>query len=218
MTDNLKYEIQRCGPADGPTNMAKDLDLEGGRPAVRIYTWAEPWVTLGRFQQADAALKPGCRVPWVKRPTGGKAVLHGHDLTLGIFVPAEPGRLSVKSAYRLLISPIVEGLNRAGIRAALGENTAFLTRALRTADCFRHISPNDVVDPATGRKLVGCALRIGPNGVLAQCSIPIAPPLVDPGEVFTEPHEFRPLPRNLSPADLADALEAAFAGRSAPLA
>jgi len=210
----MNYSILRHGPSDGPTNMARDLQLEGQSPVVRIYTWSEPWVTLGRFQQPDSALQPGCRVPWVKRPTGGKAVLHGHDLTLGIFVPAEPGRLSVKAAYRLLISPIVEALNAVGIRAALGENTPFLTRSLRTADCFRHISPNDVVDPATGRKLVGCALRIGPKGVLAQCSIPLSPPLVDPRSVFAEPHEFRSLPGGVTPSQLAEAVEAAFRSAS----
>lgn len=203
--------VLQHGAADGEENMALDRSLAGGRPVVRVYEWSLPWVTLGRYQDPESSLLPGCAVAWTRRPTGGKAVLHGHDLTVAVFLPAAPGELSVKRAYRRLIQPIVSALQQVGVRAALGEQTAFITRGLRTADCFRHVSPNDVVDPATGRKLVGCALRIDSTGVLAQCSIPVRAPLVPPEQVFREPHRVGGIPEDVAdvPA-LRDALEAAF--------
>ncbi len=203
--------VLQDGAESGEVNMARDIALAGQRPVVRVYEWSVPWVTLGRYQDPEASLLPGCAVPWTRRPTGGKAVLHGHDLTVGVFLPAAPGELSVKRAYRTLIQPIVTALRQVGVRAALGEQTAFITRGLRTADCFRHVSPNDVVDPATGRKLVGCALRIDSAGVLAQCSIPVRAPLVPPEQVFREPHRVGGIPEDVAdvPA-LRHALEEAF--------
>lgn len=197
--------------ADGDQNMARDAALAGHLPIVRIYEWSQPWVTLGRFQDVETSLLPGCPVRWTRRPTGGKAVLHGHDLTVAVFMPAAPGEMSVKRAYRKLIQPIVAALKGLGVRAALGEQTSFITKGLRTADCFRHVSPNDVVDPATGRKLVGCALRIDSAGVLAQCSIPLGAPLVSPAIVFREPHRVGGIPEGLTNASaLRVALEKAF--------
>jgi len=180
--------------ADGDENMTRDRNLVGDLPVVRVYEWSAPWVTLGRYQDPETSLLPGCGVPWTRRPTGGKAVLHGHDLTVAVFLPAAPGELTVKRAYRLLIHPIVSALRQVGVGAALGEQTTFITRGLRTADCFRHVSPNDVVDPVTGRKLVGCALRLDSQGVLAQCSIPMGVPLVPPEQVFREPHRVGGIP------------------------
>jgi lipoate-protein ligase A len=211
MIGSAPISVIQDGAADGDQNMALDSALAGDQPIVRIYEWSEPWVTLGRFQDPQSSLLPGCPVRWTLRPTGGKAVLHGHDLTVAVFLPAAPGELSVKRAYRTLIQPIVTALARVGVRAALGEETAFITRGLRTADCFRHVSPNDVVDPATGRKLVGCALRIDSTGVLAQCSIPLRAPLVPPERVFHEPHRVGGIPEGLTTvAALRDALGKAF--------
>lgn len=214
MTEGLAsspVSVIQDGAADGDQNMARDAALAGQRRIVRIYEWSEPWVTLGRFQEPETSLLPGCPARWTRRPTGGKAVLHGHDLTVAIFLPAAPGELSVKRAYRLLIHPIVHALKHVGVRAALGEETTFITRGLRTADCFRHVSPNDIVDPATGRKLVGCALRIDSTGVLAQCSIPLGAPLVSPATVFRKPHRVGGIPEGLvSASTLRAALEEAF--------
>lgn len=206
-----KVIILHDGAEDGETNMAKDAALAGSHPVVRIYEWSSPWVTLGRYQDAETSLLPGCTVPWTRRPTGGKAVLHGHDLTVSVFLPVVPGEMTVKRAYRRVIHPIVAALRAVGVRAALGEQTSFLTRGLRTADCFRHVSPNDVVDPATGRKLAGCALRLDSAGVLAQCSIPIREPLVAPEEVFSEPHRVGGIPVGTTDAStLRRALEDEF--------
>lgn len=182
------------GIFDGHTNMRRDAELlsaaEVGSTGWRVYGWDGAWVSLGRFQKADSALKPDAPVKWVERPTGGRGVLHGHDVTLGLafplaeIVPKEEWR-SIRAVYRATISPIVEALRLCGVDAGLGE---LLARSpdLKSPDCFALVSANDVVDLRTGEKVCGCALRLTETAVLAQCSIPARPPLVDPALIYRD--------------------------------
>ena len=176
--------------------MARDCELlrhaESGHYSARIYEWDGPWVSLGKFQNPELDLLDPHLVPWTMRPTGGKAVLHGHDLTVSVARPMNQSR-GLTQAYREIITPLVRALQNCGQEAALGEDTRFVTRNLKTSDCFRHISPNDVIDPATGRKLIGCALRVTRNAVLAQCSIPLTMPLIDPSRIYANAHVAMPL-------------------------
>jgi hypothetical protein len=116
--------------------------------------------------------------------------LHGHDLTVTLACPHEG--MGVKQVYRMLIRPLVEGMRLAGQPAALAEETCFVGSGA-TSDCFRHASANDVVDPGTGRKLIGCALKVTRSAALAQCSIPLGLPLIDPANVYRDPHVPMPL-------------------------
>ncbi len=190
----MNWRVIQDEPADGPTNMAADVALlahaHQGEATLRFYTWDGPWVSLGRFQNPQDDLLDPSLVPWVMRPTGGKAVLHGHDLTVTLACPHTD--LGVKQVYRMLVHPLVKGLRLAGQLAALGEETAFVGKGT-TADCFRHASANDVVDPSTGRKLVGCALKVTRTTALAQCSIPLSMPLIDPARLYRQPHVAAPL-------------------------
>lgn len=121
-------------------------------------------------------------------------MLHGHDLTVATACPLDRLGASsrrVRAAYRAVVAPIVEGLRAAGIPAALGEDTPFGRRTgPKSADCFAHVSANDVVDARTGLKVCGCALRLTEQAVLLQASIPLGPPLVDPRRIFAAPAMF----------------------------
>lgn len=182
---------------DGPTNMDRDTALlrraEGGECWARVYGWDGPWVSLGRSQRADRALIDPDAIAHVKRPTGGKAVLHGHDVTVGLAVPLAQLGLTpdqsraVSLVYRSLIVVLVNALKESGVRAELGENTKFVIDRGHTADCFAHVAPNDVVDPTTGSKVCGCALQLTSQAVLVQASIPARRPLVDPATIFANP-------------------------------
>jgi lipoate-protein ligase A len=187
----MRLEFQQEPPLDGPTNMARDVVLlqraEQGQPAARVYSWSEPWVTLGCFQSPDRDLLPGSTVPYVMRPTGGKAVLHGHDLTVGLAIPLSTLNLNprdIKAIYRAVVTPIARALQQSGLPAELGENTRFHSKGPRTADCFAFVSANDVVDQRTGRKVCGCALKVTEQAVLLQASIPSREPEVDVTEIL----------------------------------
>lgn len=181
------------GELDGCANMQRDADLLVGlqRLRARVYGWNGPWVSLGHHQSADRALLPAAPVRSVLRPTGGKAVLHGHDVTLGLastlqHLGCQDSR-RVTAMYRALAKPIIAALRGCGIEADLGENTAFVRSRGMLADCFAHVAPNDIVDARRGVKLCGCALKLTSDAVLLQASLPAGPPLVDPGRVFDRP-------------------------------
>ena len=205
---------------DGPLNMAEDARLldraESGEPGWRVYGWTGPWVSLGCFQRPETALIDPAAIPWVMRPTGGKAVLHGHDVTVGLALPLdllaavseEPTeRLarSLRTVYRLAIRPIVEAMRACGMPAILAADRIAPSpfsrsekgegvggegpRAIGLADCFAATSPNDVIHEALGVKVCGCALKLTQRAVLVQASLPAGPPLVDPHEVFERPSQ-----------------------------
>ncbi len=186
---------------DGHANMQRDIELLDSADKFdtafcRLYTWDGTWVSLGKFQNPNVDLKQPSKTRFVIRPTGGKAVLHGHDLTVSIAVSLnllEENSRNVKSIYRSLINPIVKGLTNCGIQADLAENTIFAKAKASVSDCFKHISVNDVVDLKTGRKLVGCALKVTKTAALAQCSIPISLPKIDPANIFHHSHVPQPL-------------------------
>ena len=194
----IAVSVEPC--LDGHTNMARDAVLleraERGGAYARVYTWDGAWVSLGRFQRPEKALRDPTAIDWVMRPTGGKAVLHGHDVTVGMAVPlfalgiAESDSRRVATVYRAVVRPLVEALTAAGLPATLAEETPFVRSAGQTADCFAHVSPNDIVDPDTGQKVCGCALRVTPGAVLVQASVPVRRPLVQPDAVFDSPHSF----------------------------
>jgi lipoate-protein ligase A len=178
-------------PLDGVTNMERDRELlrlaEIGISGCRLYTWDGPWVSLGRFQAATRDLVDPEHTQWVLRPTGGKAVLHGHDVTVGLAMPLRNLGLesrALKPAYRAMVDPIVRALRTCGVMARLAEDTRFGNRGNRTSDCFAFSSPNDVVDEVTGAKVCGCALRLTESGILLQASIPNGPALVHPESVI----------------------------------
>ena len=168
--------------ADGPTNMALDAALleaaERGERGWRAYLWDGPWVSLGRFQTPERAVEPGWD-RWCVRPTGGRAVLHGHDLTFAYALPVEGDARNVKALYRRLIAPLVEALNVCGLECRLAETTRYVGRGRESAECFAFRSPNDVVHLETGAKVCGCALRVTERGALLQASVPAGPPLVE---------------------------------------
>lgn len=203
---------------DGPYNMARDEELlNQGRVAARVYTWDGVWVSLGRFQKPHRALRDPEVTRWVKRPTGGKSVLHGHDVTIGFAVPLrilELDSRSVAAAYRAVIEPIIQAMRDAGAEVDLAERTAFVRSAGHTADCFAHIAPNDVVNVRTGQKVCGCALRLTADAVLVQASLPASAPLVDPATLFDQPHSPAWSP-GLDAATLRDSFENALIGLGA---
>ncbi|MEX2243109.1 MAG: hypothetical protein WD716_04590 [Fimbriimonadaceae bacterium] len=208
---------------DGDTNMARDAALlalaELGGVHARVYTWDGPWVSLGRFQRPERALRDHNAINWVVRPTGGKAVLHGHDVTVGFAANLRDLGMNddearrISTVYRAATAPLIAALCNAGVPAVLAENTRHTRNAGHTADCFAHVSPNDIVDPATGMKVCGCALRVTEGAVLLQASVPTTRPLVDPATVFDQPSQVQ-ADLKLSPEALAESLRTVLAAHN----
>lgn len=169
--------------------MARDVALldaaSDGLSGARIYFWDSVWVTLGHSQVASDVLLD-LSVPNIVRPTGGAAVLHGHDLTIGIARPLTElgceGR-EVKKAFVGLVSPILAALNEVGIPAILGRDLASRD-SVNSPYCFGMKSDYDVLRADTGEKICGCAMKVTREAALVQASIPITEPLVEPSIVI----------------------------------
>ena len=98
----------------------------GGTPALRLYRWVPPAVSLGRFQPDDDVDREACArlgVEVVRRPTGGQGLLHGPDLTYAVAMPLPTGAAGgVDAVYQLLAGALLAGLARLGVDAAVARH------------------------------------------------------------------------------------------------
>jgi lipoate-protein ligase A len=194
----MHWRLVLDGAHSASWNMAMDeamLDAVscGVAPAtVRIYTWDETAVTVGRSQNVAAGVNTQfCEqsfIPIVRRPTGGRGILHGSDVTASVAMPLEslPSECrSVVASYRYLSGGFVEALRLLGMDGAMGECER---RERRGGDCFASPSQADVV-AAAGQKLVGSAQRRRGPYLLQQSSIRYRRPEAAPADIFLGPVE-----------------------------
>jgi lipoate-protein ligase A len=182
---------------EGVQHFEKDLSMlreaEEGRFSWRVYEWEQPCVSLGMNQVAARDLLPDAPIGYAKRPTGGRAVLHGHDLTICLAYPMsslglEQGSRQLRAAYRVAVRPIVAAIRACGIECGLGEDfEGVAAENSRSADCFAHVGAHDVLNFETGQKVCGCALRMTESAVLVQASLPIREPEVDLSAIYVLP-------------------------------
>ena len=140
-------------------------------PPLRFYTWDPPAVSLGHFPTPDAIDLSGVRERgWdvVRRPTGGRAVLHQHELTYSITLPPNlVGEAGVLSSYLALMAGLDHGVRQLTGVVPQGRDATCAGIPDRSAspNCFAAAAPCDQV--VGGGKLVGSAqLRRG--GALVQ--------------------------------------------------
>lgn len=138
----------------------------------RIYRWSDVWVSIGKFQDPENIVAPGVR--WVRRPTGGMAVLHGHDLTACLVMPFK-GR-AVRDAYVQMTEPLLEALMKCGVRAVIGLTARRQKTQSSSPNCFAVAGAYDIIDLVTLEKICGCAMKVTREAALLQCSFPILRP------------------------------------------
>jgi lipoate-protein ligase A len=168
--------------ADGPANMALDEAMleaaaSGDRAYLRLYGWSVPTLSLGYFQRiAEARSDPRWQGrPIVRRPTGGGAIWHHHELTYAIAVPPSSPLVRPNTAlYRAVHGAIAGLLVERGVRARRrgDSDSTFRSKSERPLLCFTGTDPEDIV--AIGRKLVGSAQRRRGGAVLQHGSLLLA--------------------------------------------
>jgi len=146
----------------GVWNMAVDQAIHTARaegsvpPTLRIYAWARPTVSLGRFQDVagvDLALCAEQGVDVVRRSTGGRGVLHDDEVTYSAVASVQDGvPRGVTASYRYLCAGIEEAYRILGVDAELTRRTR---GAADSAACYLHTTPADLSLGA--RKLSGSA-------------------------------------------------------------
>jgi lipoate-protein ligase A len=169
------------GEADGVTNMALDEALlasvvQGASPpTLRFYAWSPPCLSLGRNQPLADADVEACRVAGVdivRRPSGGRAILHTDELTYSLVLPQTDPHATggVLESYRRLSEGLLTGLRQLGVEAvlAIGQRGP---PADMTAICFD--TPSDYEITTGGRKLVGSAQWRARGGMLQHGTLPL---------------------------------------------
>lgn len=155
--------------------MARDHALaahvQAGEGVLRLYRWDPPTISFGRHEPSrgryseDEAREAG--VAFVRRPTGGRAVLHHLELTYALAFPL--GTFGgLKKAYRAINRGLLEGLRLLGAGVELASDTG-PSLPPDAGPCFRRPAEGEVM--ALGRKLIGSAqVRMG-EAVLQHGSI-----------------------------------------------
>ncbi len=171
------------GARDGATNMAIDeallLGVQRGssRPTVRVYAWDPPTVSTGHSQRAedelDLAACGRAGVGVVRRPTGGRAVLHAGELTYSVTGPScvPPLGGTIMESYRAVALGLIAALRSLGVDAEF-ERVATEARGREggaSPPCFVSAGRFEIV--VGGRKLVGSAQRRAEGAVLQHGSL-----------------------------------------------
>ena len=163
-------------PLDGLSNMAVDeafFNLQVP-PTLRFYSWLRPTVSVGRFQRIDRDFSERCRgegLHIVRRPTGGRAILHDNELTYSICAPYDkiPHSSTLKDLFALLATWQIDSLARLGVEASLAGGK-WSGRSYAASDaCFLSSTSCEVA--VGGKKIAGSAQRRGRDFFLQHGSI-----------------------------------------------
>lgn len=181
MSENM-WRIIDSGPGSAAWNMALDEALlltaskEGFVPTLRFFSWDRPSLSIGSFQKAkelDLTKVNEAGFPLVRRPTGGRAVLHDAELTYSITcpIPSPFFPSDLLGSYNRIGSCFVRGLKALGIEAGLyplrrdGKSTPSGHNPL----CFSSPSWYEVL--IDNKKLIGSAQRRLKGSFLQQGSL-----------------------------------------------
>src|ERR1700683_3358004 len=185
-----ELEVLMDGPAPGADNMARDRALLDAcargeiTGAIRLYGFTPACLSLGRMQpMTDVALEACARdgVDVVRRPSGGRAVLHDQEVTYSVVCrstdPVFGGRV-LESCSRIPHA-VADGLTVLGVRTPPRALPANLRRDARegaaVADCFARPAAHELLDHR-GRKLVGSAQARRAGALLQHGSVLLESP------------------------------------------
>lgn len=165
-------------------NMAADLFLlkscvNHSTIFVRFYQWFPASITIGLMQDASAildfhAMKKN-NVEWIRRPTGGRAVLHDNDITYSYIFPTtivEMGK-TIMETYLIISRCLMEGLNHVDIQCVSCGSTNTLRETKRELKLPCFLAPNRNEIMVDGKKLVGSAQKRTAEAILQHGSIPL---------------------------------------------
>ncbi len=162
-------------PTDGATNMAIDEAVlhalaDGmGRPTLRFYQWIPPCLSLGYNEPSADVDEAACArlgYTWVRRPTGGRAILHTDELTYSVTAAESEPRVagSIVESYRQLSAGLLAGLRALGADVFQAQ-TEKVVNPDQGAACFD--TPSNYEITVDGRKLVGSA-QVRRRGIVLQ--------------------------------------------------
>ncbi len=163
----MTWVFLRTGELPGAVNMEVDTRLADfiaqreGLSIVRVYGWNPPAISLGynqREEEFDNLKLRNAGIDLVRRPTGGRAILHWNELTYSVVTPI--GDRSLKAIYHEINCALLNAVHRLQIGAQLvetGSSSEQLYREQTSVACFSSSAKSEI--QYGGRKLIGSAQR-----------------------------------------------------------
>jgi lipoate-protein ligase A len=156
------WRLLLAEPRSGAENMARDSALQAraartGETVFSVYSWTRPTLSFGRHQPAsglyDIEKIRSANVDVVRRPTGGRAILHDHEVTYSVTAPLKDAS-PLRETYSRINRILLDGFRRlgAGVELASPRDRAAVPS---TRPCFETPGEGELV--AQGSKLVGSA-------------------------------------------------------------
>lgn len=170
--------------SDAATNMALDETLLRGQlrmdlpPSIRLYRWKPAALSVGYLQRIkDEVNLDMCRehsIEYVRRLTGGKAVLHDDELTYSIIIPATHSKMEgtgVIDSYRKISKALIRSLRLCGIKCEMAPKIVPGQAQKGSKICFETPSTYEVM--AGNKKIIGSAQTRDKGIILQHGSVPI---------------------------------------------
>jgi lipoate-protein ligase A len=170
----VSWRFIDSGALDGSEQMALDAGLmdrarETGESVLRVYAWNRPTLSFGRHESVRGRFSPAtlgaAGVSAVRRPTGGRVLMHDREVTYSVTAPAVDGE-PLAASYRNINSLLLRALSALGVQAS--ESPA--GPPIRPGDpaglsCFAAPAGGELV--VGDRKLVGSA-QLRERGAMLQ--------------------------------------------------
>lgn len=179
---NEKWRLIIQAPYSGSWNMAIDESIlfhvaqHSVLPTLRLYAWNPYTLSLGHAQPIyDVDMRSIKKFGYdlVRRPTGGRAILHADELTYSVTV-ADDNKIitgSVLESYRTISFALMRGLELVGVSSESKLKDEAENHLSKNAVCFEY--PSDYEITWNGKKLIGSAQARKNNGLLQHGAIPI---------------------------------------------
>ncbi|MGG0794926.1 biotin/lipoate A/B protein ligase family protein [Brevibacillus laterosporus] len=143
-------------------------------PTVRFYTWNPATLSIGYFQKMEKEINidevKRLGLGLVRRPTGGRAVLHDAELTYSVIVSEDHPQMpkSVTEAYKVISMGLLHGFQKLGLKAemvSLATEEKAKYNSPGSSACFDSPSWYELV--VEGKKVAGSA-QTRQKGVILQ--------------------------------------------------
>lgn len=182
MLEKQTWRIIHHAPQEGAWNMAVDeailesVSEKSQPPTLRLYDWQPYCLSIGQAQKAgDVNLMALHQYGWdlVRRPTGGRAILHADELTYSVTAPIDNPILrgNVIESYRRISMALIEALGLMGLCTDSKPKKAEEIHLSKDPVCFQF--PSDYEITFENRKIVGSAQARKKGGILQHGSIPL---------------------------------------------
>jgi lipoyl(octanoyl) transferase len=194
------WRLIHSPPSSSAFNMALDEALlffsaqKTSLPTLRLYSWEVPTLSLGYAQpSADVDQSELSRRNWqiVRRPTGGKAILHTDELTYSISAPLDNPLVagSLLESYQRISKVLQKALQLLGIMTNADDEPELpIKHSKNEPVCFQ--TPSNFEITWKGKKLIGSAQARKCGGVLQHGSLPLYGDLSRITQVLTYSSEF----------------------------